>query len=706
MAEKELEDLNKELSTQAPIRKQLEKIYRQVTQGYKDQLKRNNQIIDYWDCYNCKLNHNQSYEDSLSQIYVPIVYNAVEARVTRFNNQLFPQNGRYVEVTTMDGDFPYGHMAILENYIERSDLKTKVMPSMLRNGDIEGQYTVYVSWKEKSRRVRYKDMKKASLDDVDLDIDEFEEYETIEEDEWEEGCPHVEVISDSDFILYPITSDSVDDAIDNGGHATILMRMTEGKVDEMVRQGVFRKDQARLLKQGFGGHGGAEQGAYGSRSMEKEQAAAAGVKVEGNTKVAHVYQTWVKLKVNGEHRMCVVYFGGDDLILSCKLNPYWCDKCPIISTPIHKLSGVGKGVSLIHPIAQLQYMANDAANLGMASGIYALMPIVMTDPEKNPRVGTMLMNTAAIWMTNPNDTQFAEFPKMYQDALQIIDWCKSEAFQALSVNPSMITSGSAYRKPTQAEVANEQQVDILATASAVTIVEEGILTPMVERFFEYDKQFRKNDLIIKTYGEHGQKAIMEKIPPIQRNKRYKFKWFGVEQARTAQQIQQQISAVNVARGIPPQLLPGRKLDLVPVIEQLMENAFGAKLAPHIFKDETSRLQLAPEIENEMLLNGYDVDISDLDDDPAHIAAHMAEMENDQTGFLKLHVAKHQQRLLQRQMEASMGQAQANPTSAPAGAGMPQPGSSPAGPSNMQQPPGAIQQDQLGAVDPTVMPRNM
>jgi hypothetical protein len=702
-----LEDLNKELGTQKSIREQAEKVYQKVQQAYKNQLKRNNQNIDHWDCYTCKLNHNQSYEDSLSQIYVPIVYNAVEARTTRFTNQIFPQSGRYVEVVTMDGDFPYGHMALLENYIENAKLRTDIVPALCRNGDIEGQYTLYVGWKNKKRKVRYKRKQKDLIADTETELEDVGEYEDIVEQDWKEGYPYVEVISDSDFILSPITADNVDEAIESNGSATILMRMTEGKVQEYIDNGTFIKSVGQQLKQGFGGHGGAEQGAYGSRSIEKEQAAHAGIKVEGDTKVAHVYQTWTRLKVNGKKRLCVMYLGGDNLILSVKLNPYWCDKCPIISAPVQKLSGIGKGISLVAPVAQLQYMANDAANLAMASGIYSLMPIVMTDPEKNPRLGTMLMNTAAIWQTNPNDTQLVEFPKLYQDGFAMIDWCKGEIFQALGVNPSMITSGQAYRRPTQAEVANEQMVDVLTTANAVTTIEAGILTPLVERFFEYDRQFRTEDITVKAFGQHGVKARMEVIEPVQVDKRYKFKWFGVEQARSAQQIQQQISAVNVARGIPPQLLPGRRLDLVPVVEQLIENAFGARLAPHVFRDESALLSLDPEVENQMLVAGFNVRTSELDDDVAHIQKHLEEAENDVTGFVKLHIAEHQERLMQRQMEVSMGQAQANPTSAPAGgASQPLPGSSPAGPSNMKQPPGAINPDQMGAADPSAMPRNM
>jgi hypothetical protein len=705
-----MEDLGKELSNQKAIQEQCEKTYQKVKQSFKDQQDRVNDQIDFWDIYNCKLNHNQSYESSISRIYVPIVHSAVEARVTRFTNQIFPQNGRYVEMVTHDGTYPYAHMALLENYVRLAKLRTEIMPALVRNGDVEGQYTIYVGWKKSSRKVRVVDTESIRVEEEgDEDDDYFEvegagEVVTIKEEELKYGRPHVDVISDADLAIYPATADSVEDALDMGGSVTILMRLTSGKIDEMVADGTFDKKKAEQLKEGFGNNS-AESGVYGSRSIPEEQGYAAGVQVEGNTKVAHVYQTWTKLKVNGEMRLCVIYYGGDDLVLSCKRNPYWCDKCPVISVPIRKLSGVCKGVSMVKPVAELQYMANDAANLAMSSGIYSLQPIVMTDPEKNPRIGTMLMNVGAIWQTNPNDTQLVEFPPIYQKGFEIIDWCKAEIFQSLSVNPAMITQGSAYRRPTQAEVANEQMVDVVSTADAVTTIEEGILTPMLERFYEYDKQFRKEGVTVRAYGEMGLRAKMEVIEPIQVNHRYSFRWFGVEQSRSAQRIQQQISAINVIRGIPPQLTPGRELDLVPFVESLAENAFGSRLAPMVFKDIRSQLMVDPILENEMFMQGYDMEVNSQDDDVAHLEAHMAELPNDQTGYLKVHIEAHRQQLMAKQQQAMMGAAQANPTSAPAGgANMPMAGSSPAGPSNMKQPAGAIHPDQMQ--DPSMMPRNM
>ena len=95
-------DRRQNLAKQPRIKKRLLEIFAEVERGFSDQVERSNDQMNYWDTYNCKLNNNQFYSGN-SKIYVPIVHNAVEARVTRFANQIFPQSGRYVEVTTEDG---------------------------------------------------------------------------------------------------------------------------------------------------------------------------------------------------------------------------------------------------------------------------------------------------------------------------------------------------------------------------------------------------------------------------------------------------------------------------------------------------------------------------------------------------------------------------------------------------------------------------
>ena len=86
----------------AKVRKQLIDLYHDVKKGFTDQKERADDQQDYWDIYNNKLGQNQFYSGN-SQIFAPIVYNAINARKTRFINQIFPMSGRCVEVVSEDG---------------------------------------------------------------------------------------------------------------------------------------------------------------------------------------------------------------------------------------------------------------------------------------------------------------------------------------------------------------------------------------------------------------------------------------------------------------------------------------------------------------------------------------------------------------------------------------------------------------------------
>ena len=140
-----------QLASREDVRKQLLKIFDEVQKGFEAQVNRADEICDFWDAYNCRLGGNQFYAGN-NQLYVPLLHNAIEARKTRHLNRLFPQAGRNIDVTTEDGTIPHAEMALLEMYVERAALKTKVVPPMLVAGDVEGQITGCVTW---SKRTRY-----------------------------------------------------------------------------------------------------------------------------------------------------------------------------------------------------------------------------------------------------------------------------------------------------------------------------------------------------------------------------------------------------------------------------------------------------------------------------------------------------------------------------------------------------------------------
>lgn len=694
-----------ELSTRPAVKKRLLELFQDVEGGFRDQRERSDDILDYWDMYHCILGERQFYNGN-SQAFVPIVRNAIEARKTRFINQLFPQSGRFVEVTTEDGTVPYASISLVEHYVRQTRLRTQVMPALMVNGDLEGQYSVYVDWNEVTRHVVRKVTRGTLIDGVEMP--ELGEHEVMEEEEIVDGKPAVEVISDPDLLVLPITVDSLDEALEKGGSVTLIRRWSKAEIKAKIAAGDVLKEPGEALIKAMAKKDGDQ-----AKDVAKENADAAGIKGPSAGKFALVYETWTKLKIDGTLRLCRAYYGGDDRVLGCKLNPFWCDLLPVISAPVKKVAGVFKGVSLVAPgVMDLQIAANDALNQALDNMSYALNPVTLVDPEKVSRWESLILDLGAVWPVGPDGAKVMAFPQVTGQALEIIGNAKNEIFQALSVNPAMMpqqTGGKGKRN--QAEIANEQQVDLLTTADAVTNVEGEILTPVVQRFLEYDHQFRDDDLVLRAYGPMGVRQQMETIEPIQVNRRWELRWFGVEAARNAAQVQQQIAMANVFKGIPPQLYPGYKFNIAPLMVQMAENAFGPRLAPLVFQDAKDQLGQDPQLENRMLAEGFEVPVHPGDDAAKHLQAHLGLLAaGDQTGNVRLHIQQHQMQLQAKAQTAQQQQGQGLP-GAPGGAGpgvagSPRPGAQPTAPRQLKQPAGAIPQQSLPAAGAVPMPRKM
>lgn len=681
------------------VREALEAIFEDVTKGFDRQCDRSDDILDYWDVYNCKMGPKQVYNGN-SNNFVPIVHSAIEARKTRYVNQMFPRNGRYVEAVSEDGEVPFAETALLENYIRRAKLRTQVAPALVKNGDIEGQYTVQVTWEEFRRHVAMRVKTPITIDDLAQD----EEMDEIAEEELTEGRPVVSVIADPDLLVLPSTANSIEEALRDGGSVTTICRWSQSRIEYMIDSGEIDEEMGEELLHELRQDDKTQQ----RRDKPKEMVDAAGIKSDGRGKYALVYRTWTYLTINGERRLCLAYYGGVRRVLGCKRNPYWSDRIDIISAPVDKVEGSFKGRSkLAFGIADMQYQANDILNEGMDSAAYALMPIVMTDPEKNPKTGQMVLTLGAVWETSPQDTQFAQFPPLWKDAFAIVATGKEEVFQALSVNPAQITGAvnANKKRPTQAEIANEQQIDILTTGDVVTVLEEEIFSPILTFMLELDHQYRTKPVRVREYGPLGMKQEMKQIPLIQLDKIYSFRWYGVEQARNAQQMQQQIALINVIRGIPPQMYPKYKIDMGPAIAQSFENVFGPRLTPLMLKTQEDELSIDPELENQLMEQGFTVPVHMMDDHQKHLKAHQqaAQATGDPSQRIQVHMMAHLN-AMQAQQQAAMQQQQGGPPGGPPGQGG-QPGARMGGQPGQQRnqgPPGMIHQDRM--VDPSRMPR--
>ena len=694
----DIPDRDEELVGKEKIADAARKLAKKASKAFKDQGERSNDQIDYWRLYNCQLGPKQGYSGN-AQIFVPIIKEAVDARRTRFVNQMFPKSNRNIECISSD-EKPQDVMALVEHYIRKTKLRTEVMPALMKNGDVEGHMSIYAGWRNSKRYVTYRKPAKVELGD-DAEIEDIDGEEEVTTEETEHQEPTVEVLADVDVAVWPPTVNSVDEALASGGGVAIMRRWTEGRIRQAIDDGEIDEDEGEEILRELGEYKKDPQ----TPDVVKTHVDAAGISMGEGGEMLNLYEMWAYIKLKEGKRLCRVYYAGGkgERLLSIKRCPYWNDKIPLISTPVDKIANCFKGVSKLQPVERLQIAANDAINKADDSSSYSLLPIVMTDPSKNPRVGSMVMNLAAIWETNPKDTQFAQFPALWKDGLQIVATYKTEIFQALSVSPASIAQSSGGKsKRNQAEIANEQQVDILSTADIVTNIEDEILTPLIRRFVDYDYQFRKKEVTVHQYGQMGVRANMQKIPPIQSDRRFEFKWYGVEAARNAQQLQMRIAGMNVLNGIPPDKYPGYTMNMVPIISAFVEETYGVRVAPEIFQDMKQKLSIEAEMENSLLEDGLALPVHTLDDDKKHLQEHQKVLQQgDPTGAIRehmmLHVEQMQKKMKVQQM--AMEQMQRGQQGAPGGAGpgvagTPRQGAAPGVPRGGQKPPGAVHQDRL------------
>ncbi len=699
------------------IDEQLVKLHTRVSKAFEDQRERVDNIADYWDIYNCQLNQHQFYAGD-SKVYTPLVNAAVQARKTRFVNQIFPQSKRHVEAITTDGTVPDSILSLAEHYISSTRLRTEVMPALCVNGDVEGSYHLALSWRTFKRTIKRR--VRFPIDTSTGAANPEGKDEAILIEEVVDGKPEVEVLHDCDLVIFPASADSIEDALERGGGVAIIRRYSKSEIERLKDEGTFDKDAASDLVKSLDD----VQQKISQKNIKKKLVEGVGQKL-GKGEPLEVYEVWTKLKIKDEsptptsarrgkkqdtkkpktvRKLCQTFIKADGVPLGCRETIYWNSKVPILSCPVVKTAGVFKGDSRVRFCADMQYKANDCINIAMDSAMYSLMPIVMTDPEQNPRVASMIMSMAAIWECNPNTTKIIQFPDLWEKGFALAGQAREAILQILSVTPAAITQGAAKKKPTQADIANEQMVDILTTADAVTVLEEGILSPLIQWFIDLDYQFRDRELTVKKYGPLGVEAKMEEIEPLQMGERVEFRWLGVEAARNAQQVQQQIAAMNILRGIPEQFYPGYTLSLQPAIAQLIESTFGPRLSRQIFKPSQLMQSLPTEQENVMLMDGFQVHVSPLDNDQEHLQGHIEFMKTggplaDAHQMLRAHIQEHMMSLQKKQMAATPGGQPGTPGGAgkgvPGQPGQPRQGAMPMrSPTGGQNPPGALPADQM------------
>ncbi|KVE68951.1 hypothetical protein WI96_03400 [Burkholderia vietnamiensis] len=674
------------------------KLYPKISKCYENKQEQMDRCAEYWSIYNAQPDENQQYSGN-SQCYIPAVRNAVNARMKRTLAQLFPVNHKHVGATGPDGNMPFAQISLLEHYIRSAAVKDVVRADLIA-GDVTGQWNLYIDWSRTQRRITELIKKPPILEDHELG-GEVEDLAADEDDwDWEKESkevttegPDVVPFATEDLAVYPPTCNDIEKAT----ATAIRLRLTVDAVQQFIDEGVFVGVEAKELVDNLAKPDGGRE----KYVPPKKRTGDAGIRTEGTFKYALIYEVHTNLDLGKGKEPCFVYFAGQDVILGIIRNPFWSGKRPIISAPIERITGSFFGISKIEPVKFLQWNLNDFWNMGQDSAQYSLLPITMVDPLSNPNYQSMVVGLAAVWLTDPNKTKFANFPAIYKDAIPLCENLKQQINESMDVNDAMLGKMPAGRKnqAQMAAMAQQQESNIIDNAKRY---EEVVLNPLLEWMFELDRQFRTEELTVEVLGELGARANLQKIPPQAFGERYFFRWCGTSYQQNLQRMQQMIAWMNVLRGIPPQQLDGRRLNIGPILEYGTEQIFGPEVAPRILIDERNMFHLDPQDENLMMHNGLSAEIHQADDDRAHIAAHLqaAQLTGDPQGLFRAHVQQHQQAMqakLQAQQAPKQPQGQPGvPGGAgPGVAGTPRAGAQPGQP-RPQGPAGMIHPDQIAS----------
>lgn len=682
-----------------------QKFYKTVVKSFENKQEQEDAIEEYWDIYNAQPDDNLQYSGN-SQGYIPAVRDAFNARAKRTLKQLFPANNKHVEAIASDGKTPYTMLSLLEYYIRKLQLRSIVRTDLIA-GDVTGQWNLMIDW-TKTKRTITKLIKRnpivqqidgESVADLELEDTTADKDEDTEDEEVIEEGPEVVDFATEDLAVIPPTCNDLQKA----QAVCMRLRLSAAKVQEMVDEGVF------ILPPDTDIEAFCERpdGRRDRKNPAKRQTKDAGIKTEGTNKHALIFMVYRKLDLGGKTKeSSITYYAGENEIIGIIKNPLWSGKVPIISNPVERLYGSFFGKSKAEAVKFLQWQLVDFHNMGQDSAMYSMLPIWAVDPLKAPNWASFTMGLAALWPIPPDSVKPIAVPQLWKESAAMCENLKKQIWESLDINELMMGRMPAGRKNAQQMGGMQQEQSVNITDNG-TRYEETMLNPLLEMLFEFDQQFRTEEVTIETRGEIGAKAALETIPPPQWGERYFFRWTGTEYMQGMQRMQQQISTMNVLKGIPPQQLNGKTLDVTPILETLVENVYGVEMAPRILVDKRNQYTLDPDVENELLHNGFPAEVHEADDDPEHLQSHMkaAALAGDPQGLYKLHMQAHAAQLQAKRQMAQAQQQQKGVPGSPGGgpgtapppgaAGAPRPGATPGPPRpGGQQPPGAIQGDQM------------
>jgi hypothetical protein len=676
------------------------------------------QWLRYWRLWTLR-GSEQAYHGRL-RMYLPTAHRILENWTQKLRADLFPQSKRWFKTTadsTMNEEKAETVQELLQEALEHQVKITAIFPGALRNLGIFGTAIFDVGWLHDERLVPTLQSR------LDADTGKTKTEEVLRAETLYLG-PTLRVVDPFLFYAWPYTAQFTWDAEllfeDMLAPWDVLEAMARTWIDPEREELGHQVENLKGLKDLRATRDNAEK-----FDAEKERLLARGLtsrseKLSQDPRRPADTTTlyWkgslqeVEDPVTGETReedpcWYKLLVGGDDILLTCRQNPWWHQKPSYLAAKFAELHGEFWGYGVMFLLDHLQYFTNDTLNQTGDGLVFSLNPIVAMDANAVQFPDSIRMAPAARWlMRDPRTSlQFIEPPKdSAMSGVNVINFLIAMMNDVSNVAPfggaglqqGGRARGRAVQTATGMSIISSEA--LLQVRDVVENVEQGVLSPALKMMYRNYQQCLDRSLLLRMEGVKGAAVVETTVDRDSLVGDFTFQWQGsVFTFNQNVRVQQMLNFIQILARIPPEFLAqdNARVNWKYLLREIWATGFGDREAQEIITDITPTRTVDAAVENELFRvgRGREVTISPIDDDMAHAQVHDDVLGEDVPPEVKQQVAVHIQRHaasfamkeLQKQAQAQQAAQQAMMGGAAPGGppGPPGPnGGAPPGPGGM------------------------
>lgn len=260
-----------------------------------------------------------------------------------------------------------------------------------------------------------------------------------------------------------------------------------------------------------------------------------------------------------------------DVILECRLNPFWHQTHPYLVSRDDPEAGnffpTGTGARA----RQIQVLLNDIVNQLNDNGSYAMNPVTKINPGMMAGPVPTMKPGAIFPVTDMNAVQFDRPPsEQLQYGQSMVSMYSSMLADYAGAPPALQGSAAGKSAKTATGMQILQKNANTPLKDIVEDIENDVLSPLMYRCVELGQQFREEKFIAEVAGKPF------KMTRAQLAGNYILRWLASSQAANAQQRAQQ--ATGLLQIIQP-LVPliqagGYVVDVVPLVKRVYVDGCG------------------------------------------------------------------------------------------------------------------------------------